>query len=114
MEAPHPAAALYGRYTLQGHGARVHATASPQAVLLTWEMLRPDVVLADLDGGGSTPDSVAFIRAARELSPSVTSAHPPWPWATALPAKPRHSAGYTLHLSKPRSPASLCRRGAPN
>lgn len=96
---------------LERHGARVLATDSVQAALLTFEAQRPDVVIADLE----LPelDGWALIQALREL-PSERERRTP-AIAVTVHNTPAHrlkslSAGFTLHMSKPLSPDQLAQR----
>jgi len=96
---------------LERHGARVLATDSVQAALLTFEAQRPEVVIADLE----LPelDGWALVHALREL-PSERERRTP---AIALtvhntPADKLKSlsAGFTLHMAKPLAPDQLAQR----
>jgi CheY-like chemotaxis protein len=98
-------------FGLERHGARVLATDSVQAALLTFEEQRPDVVIADLE----LPelDGWMLIQSLRDL-PSQREKRTP-AIAVTVHNQPADrlkslSAGFTLHMAKPLSPDQLAQR----
>jgi CheY-like chemotaxis protein len=96
---------------LERHGARVLATDSVQAALLTFQQHRPDVVIADLE----LPelDGWMLIQSLREL-PSEREKRTP-AIAVTVHNEPADrlkslSAGFTLHMAKPLAPDQLAQR----
>lgn len=96
---------------LERHGARVLATDSVQAALLTFQQHRPDVVIADLE----LPelDGWMLIQSLRDL-PSEREKRTP-AIAVTVHNQPADrlkslSAGFTLHMAKPLGPDQLAQR----
>jgi CheY-like chemotaxis protein len=96
---------------LERHGARVLATDSVQAALLTFQQHRPDVVIADLE----LPelDGWVLIQSLREL-PSEREKRTP-AIAVTVHNEPADklkslSVGFTLHMAKPLGPDPLAQR----
>ena len=96
---------------LERHGARVLATDSVQAALLTFEEHGPDVVIADLElpelDGWMLIQSLRDLpsqRVKRTPAIAVTAHNEPADRLKSL------SAGFTLHMAKPLSPDQLAQR----
>ena len=98
---------------LERHGARVLATDSVQAALLTFEQQKPDVVVADLEL--PEMDGWMLVQALRDL-PSERQKRTP-AIAVTVHNEPADrlkslSAGFTLHMAKPLTPDQLALRVA--
>lgn len=98
---------------LEYYGARVVANDSAQIALLAVEQHRPDVIVADLELADPQLDGWMFMRAVRDLASERGKRTPAI--AVSVHNEPAErmkslSAGFTLHVAKPVTPADLAGR----